>query len=241
MKKTCLSVNIDNIATLRQSRGTNYPEPVHAASTAEMAGADGIVVHLREDRRHIQDRDVYLLNHTIQTRLNLKMALSEEMIKFAIELSPTMVTLVPETADELTTMGGLDVAANQQRIGEAVAQLQESGIKVSLFIDSVIEQVEAANATEAYGIEINAGHYSEALDDEELNEEIAEIKAAAELADSQGMYVCVGSGLHYHNAASLAAIDAIDELSVGHAIVARAVFDGLSKAIGDMKNIIDKV
>lgn len=238
MKQTLLSVSIDHIATLRQARGTSYPEPVHGASVAELAGADGITVHLREDKRHIQDRDVYLLNHTIQTRLNLKMALSEEMVNFAQELGPHTVTLLPESADEVTTEGGLDVVADQARIAEAVAMLSERGIKVALFIDADTDQVDAAKAAGACAVSLHAGHYSEALDDEELQEELAEIVTAAEHAKSLDLFVSAGSGLHYHNVASISAVDAIDELVIGHSIVSRAMFDGMDSAVRDMKALL---
>ena len=167
MSKVYLGVNIDHIATLRQARGTNYPEPVHAAAIAENAGADGITIHLREDRRHIQDRDVYLLNHTLQTRMNLEMAVTDEMVKIACEVNPTYVCLVPESREELTTEGGLDVVGNQEKIAAAVEQLTEAGIKVSLFIDADKEQIDAAKAVKAPYIEIHTGHYADAVDEAE--------------------------------------------------------------------------
>jgi len=240
MSKALLGVNIDHIATLRQARGTNYPEPVHAAAVAENAGADGITIHLREDRRHIQDRDVYLLNHTIQTRMNLEMAVTDEMVNIACEICPAYVCLVPESREELTTEGGLDVVGNKERISEAVEKLAEKGIKVSLFIDADKEQIDAAKEVNAPYIEIHTGHYADAVDDKERQQELAEIIEGVEYADSLGIVVNAGHGLHYHNTAAIAAIPQVYELNIGHAIIARAAIDGLDKAVRDMKAIIDQ-
>ena len=234
MSKIHLGVNVDHIATLRQARGTNYPEPVHAAAICENAGADGITIHLREDRRHIQDRDVYLLNHTIQTRMNLEMAVTEEMVNIACEIKPAFVCLVPESREELTTEGGLDVVTHKERIKEAVDRLTEAGIKVSLFIDADIEQIDAAKEVNAPYIEIHTGHYADATDEQEQAEELAEIIKGVEYADSLGIVVNAGHGLHYHNTAAIAAIPQIYELNIGHAIIARAAIDGLEKAVRDM-------
>lgn len=234
MSKIHLGVNVDHIATLRQARGTNYPEPVHAAAICENAGADGITIHLREDRRHIQDRDVYLLNHTIQTRMNLEMAVTEEMVNIACEIKPAFVCLVPESREELTTEGGLDVVTHKERIKEAVDRLTEAGIKVSLFIDADIEQIDAAKEVNAPYIEIHTGHYADATDEQEQAEELAEIIKGVEYADSLGIIVNAGHGLHYHNTAAIAAIPQIYELNIGHAIIARAAIDGLEKAVRDM-------
>jgi pyridoxine 5-phosphate synthase len=238
MNPIYLGVNIDHIATLRQARGTNYPEPVHAAGVAELAGADGITIHLREDRRHIQDRDVYLLNNTIQTRMNLEMAVTDEMIKIACEIRPAFVCLVPESREELTTEGGLDVIGNQEKIADAVEKLTEAGIKVSLFIDADKEQIKAAHDVKAPFIEIHTGHYADAVDDEEQKQELEDIIEGVEYADSLGIIVNAGHGLHYNNTAAIAAIPQIYELNIGHSIIARAAFDGLEKAVRDMKAIV---
>ncbi len=233
-----LGVNIDHIATLRQARGTTYPEPVHAAAVAESAGADGITIHLREDRRHIQDRDVYLLKHTIQTRMNLEMAVTEEMVNVALEIAPTYVCLVPESREELTTEGGLDVVGHKDKIADAVAKLSEAGIKVSLFIDADKEQIKAAHEVKAPYIEIHTGHYADALNDADQQEELHSIIEGVEYADSLGIIVNAGHGLHYHNTAAIAAIPQIYELNIGHSIIARAAIDGLEKAVRDMKAIL---
>ncbi len=238
MNKIYLGVNVDHIATLRQARGTNYPEPVHAAAIAENAGADGITIHLREDRRHIQDRDVYLMNSTVQTRLNLEMAVTDEMIKIACEIRPAFVCLVPESREELTTEGGLDVIGHKEKIADAVAQLTEAGIKVSLFIDADKEQIKAASDVKAPYIEIHTGHYADALDEEEQAQELAEIIEGVEYADGLGIIVNAGHGLHYHNTAAIAAIPQIFELNIGHSIIARAAIDGMEKAVRDMKEIM---
>ena len=238
MSKIHLGVNVDHIATLRQARGTNYPEPVHAAAVCENAGADGITIHLREDRRHIQDRDVYLLNHTIQTRMNLEMAVTEEMVNIACEVGPAFVCLVPESREELTTEGGLDVVTHKDRIKEAVERLTEAGIKVSLFIDADKEQIDAAKEVNAPYIEIHTGHYADATDEKEQAQELADIIEGVEYADSLGIIVNAGHGLHYHNTAPIAAIPQIYELNIGHAIIARAAIDGLEKAVRDMIDIM---
>jgi pyridoxine 5-phosphate synthase len=238
MNKIYLGVNVDHIATLRQARGTNYPEPVHAAAIAENAGADGITIHLREDRRHIQDRDVYLMNSTVQTRLNLEMAVTDEMIKIACEIRPAFVCLVPESREELTTEGGLDVIGQKEKIADAVEKLTEAGIKVSLFIDADKEQIKAASDVKAPYIEIHTGHYADALDEEEQAQELAEIIEGVEYADGLGIIVNAGHGLHYHNTAPIAAIPQIYELNIGHSIIARAAIDGMEKAVRDMKEIM---
>lgn len=239
MKKLHLGINIDHIATLRQARGTQFPEPVHAAAVAENAGADGITIHLREDRRHIQDRDVYLLKHTIQTRMNLEMAVTEEMINIAIEVGPAFVCLVPESREELTTEGGLDVIGHKEKIADAVEKLTEAGIKVSLFIDADKEQIKAAADVKAPYIEIHTGHYADALNDADQQEELQTIIEGVEYADSLGIIVNAGHGLHYHNTAAIAAIPQIYELNIGHSVIARAAIDGLDKAVRDIKQIMD--
>lgn len=240
MSEIHLGVNIDHIATLRQARGTSYPDPVHAAAVAENAGASGITVHLREDRRHIQDRDVYVLAKTLQTRMNLEMAVTDEMINIAEEIKPTFVCLVPEKREELTTEGGLDVVGQQAKVSDAVARLNAVGTKVSLFIDADPAQIDAAVATKAPYIEIHTGHYADATNDEEQNAELARIKTGIAYAASQGLIVNAGHGLHYHNVKAIAEIPEIYELNIGHAIIARAAIDGLEKAVRDMKTLLNE-
>lgn len=238
MKPILLGVNIDHIATVRNARGTRYPDPVHAAEIAERAGADGITVHLREDRRHITDRDVRVLNETLQTRMNLEMAVTDEMIAIAVATKPAYVCLVPEKRHELTTEGGLDVAGQQAKITDAVSALSAAGIKVSLFIDADNAQIDAAKASGAPFIELHTGHYADAKTDTEQDAELQRIAAAATYAKSLGLMVNAGHGLTYHNVAAIAAIPEIYELNIGHAIIARALFDGLAEAVREMKAII---
>lgn len=238
MNEILLGVNIDHVATLRQARGTNYPDPVYAASVAEIAGADGITIHLREDRRHIQDRDLALISQTIQTRLNLEMAVTDEMIAIALAHKPAFVCLVPEKREELTTEGGLDVAGQLDKITDAVKQLSEAGILVSLFIDADRAQIEAAAATGAPYIELHTGHYAEAESESARQAEIKKIAAAASSASDQGLKVNAGHGLHYHNVMPIAAMPEIIELNIGHAIIGRAVFVGLEQAVRDMKALM---
>ncbi|AEE24629.1 MAG: pyridoxine 5'-phosphate synthase [Alteromonadaceae bacterium] len=238
MRDILLGVNIDHIATLRNARGTQYPDPVHAADIAERAGADGITVHLREDRRHIVDRDVALLRQTINTRLNLEMAVTDEMLDIALKTKPEFCCLVPEKREELTTEGGLDVAGNQQKIAQACKQLAEAGILVSLFIDADFAQIDAAVACNAPYIEIHTGQYAEAKNELEQEAELAKLVAGIEYADAKGLKVNAGHGLHYHNVKPIAAIEQIIELNIGHAIIARAAFDGLDKAVADMRRLM---
>ena len=233
-----LGVNIDHVATLRQARGTIYPDPVQAAFIAEQAGADLITVHLREDRRHIQDRDIELLSSTIQTRMNLEMAVTDEMVGIAKKFCPSDCCLVPEKREELTTEGGLDVKNNLERIKSATASLQESGIEVSLFIDPNKDQLDAALESGAKVVEIHTGHYADAATPEEQKKELAEIIAGVEYAHDIGLKVNAGHGLHYHNVEPIAALKPIRELNIGHSIIARAVISGLDAAVKDMKNII---
>ncbi|MGF1715085.1 pyridoxine 5'-phosphate synthase [Photobacterium chitinilyticum] len=235
MNNILLGVNIDHIATLRNARGTRYPDPVHAAEVAERAGADGITVHLREDRRHINDRDVRILRETIQTRMNLEMAVTDEMVKIALETQPEFVCLVPEKREELTTEGGLDVAGQLEKIKAATAKLGEAGIKVSLFIDADREQIDAAVACGAPYIELHTGHYADAETEEAQQDELKKIAAAASYADDQGIKVNAGHGLTYHNVKPIAALPELYELNIGHSIIGRAAFDGLQKAVADMK------
>ncbi|MDH5518596.1 MAG: pyridoxine 5'-phosphate synthase [Gammaproteobacteria bacterium] len=226
-----LGINIDHVATLRQARGTSYPDPVHAALQAEMAGASSITMHLREDRRHIQDQDVHRMKAAIQTKLNLEMAVTEEMIAIAIEVAPEDCCLVPEKRQELTTEGGLDVAGQQEKIKDACQRLAAAGIRVSLFIDADKSQVDAAKQCCAPVIEIHTGHYAE-IDDVLLkNKELERIKNIAAYAHSLGLQVNAGHGLTVHNVGDIAAIPEIVELNIGHAIIADAVFIGLPEAI----------
>ncbi|MHA2939480.1 pyridoxine 5'-phosphate synthase [Vibrio sp. RC27] len=240
MSSILLGVNIDHIATLRNARGTKYPDPVHAAEVAERAGADGITIHLREDRRHILDRDVRLLRETIQTRMNLEMAVTDEMVDIALETQPEFVCLVPEKREELTTEGGLDVAGNLERIKAATQQLDAAGIKVSLFIDADPRQIDAAKACGAPYIELHTGHYADAENDAQRDAELSRIASAATYATEIGITVNAGHGLTYHNVAPIAALPEIYELNIGHSIIGRAAFDGLSKAVADMKAEMEK-
>ncbi|PSU32615.1 pyridoxine 5'-phosphate synthase [Photobacterium lutimaris] len=235
MNNILLGVNIDHIATLRNARGTRYPDPVHAAEVAERAGADGITIHLREDRRHITDRDVRILRETIQTRMNLEMAVTDEMVQIALDTQPEFVCLVPEKREELTTEGGLDVAGQLEKIKAATATLTEAGIKVSLFIDADRTQIDAAVACGAPYIELHTGHYADAETEEEQQAELKKIAAAASYADDQGIKVNAGHGLTYHNVKPIAALPELYELNIGHSIIGRAVFDGLDKAVADMR------
>lgn len=238
MNTILLGVNIDHVATLRNARGTRYPDPVHAAEIAERAGADGITVHLREDRRHIVDRDVKILKETIQTRMNLEMAVTDEMVNIALEVKPEFVCLVPEKREELTTEGGLNVAGQLEKVKEATEKLTAAGIKVSLFIDADREQIDASVACGAPYIELHTGHYADAATDEDQQAELKKIAAAASYADDQGLKVNAGHGLTYHNVMPIAALPEIYELNIGHSIIGRAVFDGLNKAVADMKHIM---
>ncbi|MCE9685319.1 pyridoxine 5'-phosphate synthase [Shewanella sp. AS16] len=238
MSGILLGVNIDHIATLRQARGTRYPDPVHAAAVAEHAGAEGITIHLREDRRHIIDRDVYLLAKTLKTRMNLEIAVTEEMLTIACEVKPTYVCLVPEKRQEVTTEGGLDVAGQLEKISAAVARLAEQGIKVSLFIDADKAQIDAAVAAGAPVIEIHTGCYADAKTDAEAAQELARISEMAQYAHGKGLVVNAGHGLHYHNVKPIAAIPELYELNIGHAIIARAAIDGLATAVKDMKTLM---
>lgn len=233
-----LGVNIDHIATLRQARGTRYPDPVQAALIAEEAGADAITVHLREDRRHIQERDVELLHAVLQTRMNLEMAVSDEMVAIAVRTKPADCCLVPERRAELTTEGGLDVAGQRARVGAACATLRDAGIRVSLFIDAEPAQIDAAAAVGAPAIEIHTGHYADAPDAEARQIELDRIQRAAAYADSLGLQVNAGHGLHYHNVQAIAAIPVVRELNIGHAIIARAVFAGLGPAVAEMLHLM---
>ncbi|MGI8466073.1 pyridoxine 5'-phosphate synthase [Pectobacterium punjabense] len=238
MAELLLGVNIDHIATLRNARGTAYPDPVQAAFVAEQAGADGITVHLREDRRHITDRDVRILRETLQTRMNLEMAVTEEMLNIACEVKPHFCCLVPEKRQEVTTEGGLDVAGQQEKIDNAVAKLSQANILVSLFIDADKRQIDAAVASGAPYIEIHTGAYADAPDDETRQHEFERIRDAATYAAAQGLKVNAGHGLTYHNVLPIAALPEMHELNIGHAIIGRSVMSGLKEAVAEMKSLM---
>ncbi len=232
-----LGVNIDHVATLRQARQVQYPDPLHAALLAEQSGADSITLHLREDRRHIQDRDVTLMRRVLQTRMNLEMAVTDEMIRIARQVQPQDCCLVPESRQEITTEGGLDVAGQIARVGDACKALGAAGIRVSLFIDPEAAQVEAAQRAGAPVIELHTGTYAD-TEGAARAREFERVRSAARLAASLGLTVNAGHGLNYHNVQPIAGILEIVELNIGHAIVARAIFDGLPKAVRDMKELM---
>ncbi|MGD9388641.1 MAG: pyridoxine 5'-phosphate synthase [Gammaproteobacteria bacterium] len=233
-----LGVNIDHVATIRQARRTRYPDPVYAALMAEQAGADSITLHLREDRRHIQDRDLRAMKDVLQTRMNLEMAVTDEMIGIALDVRPRDVCLVPERREELTTEGGLDVAGQLERVREAVARLTGAGIRVSLFIDPEATQLEAAVAAGAPVVELHTGAYADAPDEAARRAELRRVEAAARHGAGLGLIVNAGHGLNYHNVQPVARVPEIAELNIGHAIVARAIFDGLSTAVIEMKRLM---
>lgn len=238
MQPIYLGVNIDHVATVRQARGSQYPEPVHAALVAEQAGADGITVHLREDRRHIQDRDVFLLRDTIQTRLNFEMGVTDEMLGIALKLKPEFCCLVPEKRQELTTEGGLDIVGQFSKIDNAVKTLAADNILVSLFIDADFKQIDAVAKAGAPYIEIHTGAYADATCPKIQRAELERIRAAAEYAASLGIIVNAGHGLHFHNVQAIAAIPQMYELNIGHALIARAIFTGLGPAVAEMKRLM---
>ncbi|WP_145513827.1 pyridoxine 5'-phosphate synthase [Yersinia massiliensis] len=235
MADLLLGVNIDHIATLRNARGTIYPDPVQAAFIAEQAGADGITVHLREDRRHITDRDVRILRQTIQTRMNLEMAVTDEMVGIACELQPHFCCLVPEKRQEVTTEGGLDVAGQIDKMTVAISRLADVGILVSLFIDADMRQIDAAVTVGAPYIEIHTGAYADATTDLARQAELVRITKAVTYAANKGLKVNAGHGLTYHNVQPIAALPEIHELNIGHAIIGQAVMTGLAAAVSDMK------
>lgn len=235
-----LGVNIDHVATLRQARGTRYPDPIQAAILAEQAGADAITLHLREDRRHIQDRDVEMIKDVLHTRMNLEMAVTEEMLQIAARIQPHDCCLVPERREELTTEGGLDVAGQQARMSDACARLADSGVRVSLFIDADPRQLEAAAAVKAPVIEIHTGRFADTHGHEQAVE-LERIIDAVKYGQELGMQVNAGHGLHYHNVQTIAAIEGVRELNIGHAIIARAVFTGLEPAVKEMKALMREV
>ena len=233
-----LGVNIDHVATVRQARGVQYPDPVAAAVIVELAGADGIVCHLREDRRHIQDRDLRLLRETVQTQLNLEMAATEEMIRIALNTKPDIVTLVPERREELTTEGGLDVLKNHRALKKSIQRLQRGGISVSLFVDPNKEQVRAAEEVGANAIEIHTGHYCDARTQALQDEELKRILDAVAEASHRNLRIAAGHGLNYVNVKRIAEIKEIEELNIGHSIIARAVLVGLDQAVREMIALI---
>ena len=232
-----LGVNVDHVATLRQARRTSYPDPLYAALIAEQSGADSITIHLREDRRHIQDRDVRACKDALQTRLNLEMAASEEMVRIACEVQPPDCCLVPERRQEVTTEGGLDVAAQESALREVCRRLQDRGIRVSLFIDPDRDQLDAAVRIGAPVVELHTGAYAESTGERRARE-LARLQDAAQHAVGVGLTVHAGHGLHYHNVQPIAAISQIVELNIGHAIIARAVMDGMASAVREMKRLM---
>jgi len=236
-KPIYLGVNIDHVATLRQARGTAYPRPAEAAYIVENAGADSITVHLREDRRHIQDHDLDDINEVMRTHMNLEMAVTDEMIAIAKRIKPTDVCLVPEKREELTTEGGLDVAGQLDKIRSACRELGDAGIRVSLFIDPDHEQLDAAVSARAPVVELHTGKYAD-TDGEEQAAELKRIVDAAKYGHDQGLVINAGHGLHYQNVKPIARIEQIVELNIGHAIIARAVFDGIASAVIEMKRLM---
>jgi pyridoxine 5-phosphate synthase len=234
-----LGVNIDHVATLRQARGTEYPSPLEAALAAEAAGADYITLHLREDRRHIQDRDVTAMRKALRTRMNLESAVTPEMIEFALRVRPHDVCLVPERRAELTTEGGLDAAGKFSRIHRACRELGGAGVRVSLFIDAARRQIDAALSAGAPVVELHTGLYAEARGSRARAKALGQIRAAAEYADRCGLQVNAGHGLNYANVREVAAIPQIRELNIGHAIIARSVFTGIVDAVREMKAIME--
>lgn len=233
-----LGVNIDHIATLRQARLTRYPDPILAAQISELAGADSITVHLREDRRHVQERDVLILRDIIETHLNLEMAVTGEMLQFAESLHPDYCCLVPERREELTTEGGLDVAGQLDAIRDACARLAGAGIRVSLFIDAEQAQIEAAHAAGAGVVELHTGAYANAVEEAERHSELKRLIEGVRLCEELGIGVNAGHGLNYHNVQAVASIPQIRELNIGHGIVARALFTGLEAAVREMKQLL---
>lgn len=233
-----LGVNVDHVATVRQARKATYPDPIEAALAAELAGADQITIHLREDRRHILDRDVEVARKMVKTELNLEMAATQEMVSLALKFRPDTVTLVPERREELTTEGGLDVTSNRDNIDRAVRLLEDGGIRVALFIDPDLDQVRASHKVNAHAVEIHTGRYAEARGFKERSDELGRIRDAAKAAGKLGLGVAAGHGLHYTNTIPVARIPEIQELNIGHAIVARAMITGMERAVKDMLDLM---
>jgi pyridoxine 5-phosphate synthase len=239
LKTLDLGVNIDHVATLRQARGSSYPDPLSAALIAEKSGADSITLHLREDRRHIQDRDVHALKDAMQTHMNLEMAVTEEMLAIASEINPSDCCLVPEKREELTTEGGLDVAAQLEKVSDACSRLAGQGIRVSLFIDPDERQLDAAVKAGAPVVELHTGTYAD-CDGDTQQAELERVVAAASYGQQIGLIVNAGHGLHYENVTAIARIPEIIELNIGHAIIAQSVFDGLGAAVSNMKRLMNE-
>jgi len=237
-KEVKLGVNIDHIATVREARKTNEPDPVAAAVIAELAGADGITVHLRGDRRHIQERDVRLLREVVKTRLNVEMASAQETVKLITSIKPDTATLVPERREEVTTEGGLDVALNGSMLSRSISVLQDSGIAVSLFVDPDLDQIKACQKAGSRKIEINTGKFADSKQEDLQEVEWDKIRNAAQLAKRLGFQVLAGHGLTYQNVWRIVAIEEIEELNIGHNIVARAALVGLDRAVREMKNLL---
>ena len=233
-----LGVNIDHVATIRQARGTKYPSVVQAALRAEQSGADSITLHLREDRRHMQDADIFALRPLLQTKMNLEVAVTDEMIGIACQVKPQDVCLVPERREERTTEGGLDVISHFDKVSAAYKKLAENGIRVSLFIGPDLDQIEAAQKIGAPVIELHTGTFADAFDDAAKDVELARITQAVNYAKKLGLVVNAGHGLHYHNVHEIAAVAGIEELNIGHAIVAHALFVGWDEAVREMKALI---
>jgi pyridoxine 5-phosphate synthase len=238
MDRLTLGVNVDHVATLREARGTRYPDPVAAAVLAELGGADQITIHLREDRRHIQERDLRIMRETVQTRVNLEMAATKEMAKIAYEFKPDMVTLVPEKREELTTEGGLDVALGRDTIKEHVRFLQDGDIKVSLFVDPDIDQIRASHKVSADAVELHTGAFCDARSQPVRQTELARLVDAAKTCSKIGLKVYAGHGLNLNNVAEVAAIREITEFNIGHSIVSHAIFVGMTQAVREMKQAI---
>jgi pyridoxine 5-phosphate synthase len=232
-----LGVNVDHAATIRNARETLYPDPVFAAMLAERAGAHQITIHLREDRRHITDRDLTIMRQTVQTLLNLEMAATDEMVRIAVDVGPDRVTLVPERREERTTEGGLDVAGRKGRLREVVDALHEAGIAVSMFIEPDLRQIDASLAVGADAVELHTGRYCDAADADDRNHEFEAIEEAARYAAEMGLEVAAGHGLDYTNVEPIAAIEEIEELNIGHSIIARAILRGLEEAVGEMLDL----
>lgn len=233
-----LGVNIDHVATIRQARGGSEPDPVAAAAIAELAGADGITIHLREDRRHIQDRDLKILRQVVKTKLNLEMAATDEMVEIALAVKPDMCTLVPEKRQELTTEGGLDVRLHAQSIENAIARLHDGGILTSLFIDPDADQIKAANKIGADYVEIHTGSFADAVDWKTEEQELIKIENAIKLSTKLGLGVNAGHGLNYTNIKKVAALGGVEEYNIGHSIISKAVLVGLDRAVRDMVELI---
>ncbi len=233
-----LGVNIDHVATIRQARRTIEPDPVWAAALAELGGADGITLHLREDRRHIQDRDLRVLRQTVQVKLNLELAAADEVVDIACEVKPGQVTLVPEKREEVTTEGGLDVVGHRDRVAKAIKRLQDAGIEVSLFIDADEKQIDASCDLGVSAIELHTGRYADAESEDDRTREFAVLQRAGQYARKQGLLLHMGHGLTYRNVRPIAEIEGVSELNIGHSIVARAVMVGFLQAVREMKELV---